>query len=176
MSTIEEFNGTLGIPRSTASRALLEIAANVLDSPVLQKHIKTWVIPGREMELPEAAWDPEFVVPADLCPILLLWPDPRDGQPSTNIRQQATLGVIVRLWVATLDPLDCMDLYGQIEAAVCPDTVANGQALRARLQPITGWSGNLNIGSPGPVRYPSTGGPVMLAEASISTPYNITSY
>jgi hypothetical protein len=176
MSTIEEFNGTLGIPRYVATRAFLEVVANVLDSAVLQAHIRTWVIPGREMDLPEAAWDPDFVVPADLCPLLLLWPEPRDGQPITNTKQQATLNVAIRLWVATLDPLDCMDLYGQVEAALSKDTRVEGRALQARLQAITGWSGTIDLGQPAIVRYPSTGGAVMLAEGSVSTRYNVPSY
>ena len=133
MSTIETYNPNLDIPRYVATRAFLEIAANVLESPVLQSQIKTWVIPGRDMDLPSAAWDPNFVVPAEMCPVLLLWPEPRDGEPITNSKQQATLNVAIRLWVATLDPLDCMDLYGEVEKSLAPDSVANGNALRARL-------------------------------------------
>lgn len=179
--SIESYNGNLNIPRYVATRAFLEIAANLLESPILRQGatppgIKTWVIPGREMDLPAAAWDPNFVVPAELCPVLLLWPEPADGQPITNSRQQATLNVAIRLWVATLDPLDCMDLYGAIESVLLKGTVADGRTLQQRLGSITGWSGSIDLGQPAIVRYPSTGGAVMLAEGSVSTKYNIPSF
>jgi hypothetical protein len=48
--------------------------------------------------------------------------------------------------------------------------------LRHRLGRITGWSGSLDLGQPAVVRYPSTGGVVMLAEGSVSTRYNVPSF
>jgi hypothetical protein len=175
--SIEEFNGTLKIPRYVASRLFLEIAAILLDTEtphgaLLGNRIKTWVIPGREMRLPQAAWSPDFIVPAELCPILLLWPSPRDGQPQTNAKSQATLNVVIRLWVDTLDPLDCLDLYGVIEQGLSPDTVANGAALAHRLQAISHWQG-IEIGQPAAVGYPANTGTVMLAEGSVSTRYRV---
>lgn len=174
----DPINQRLRIPRSTASQAFIEIARNIRANPVLSgsNGIKTWVVPGLEMDLPDAALDPKFVIDARFCPLLLLWPEPADGQPLTNVQQQARLSIRVSLYLDTTDPLDCLDYYGEIEKAVSPETVAEGQTLRARLQPITDWSGQIDIEQPGVSLYPSTQAPVMLAEGSVSTRYRINSY
>lgn len=176
MSTIEDHNANLDIPRYVATRAFLEIAANVLESPVLRAKVRTWVVPGREMGLTATMAGRGFVVTAEMCPILRLWPEPRNMEAQTNTSRQGTLNVAVSLWVATMDPLDCMDLYGQVEAAVSADTVVRGKALRARLQAITRASGEIEPSDPAYGRDPDAEGFVMLAVGSVSTPYRIPSF
>lgn len=181
MSSIETENPNLGIPRHVTTRAFLEIAANLLDaespgSALLRDKITTWVIPGPHMELPDGALGKNFVVTPEMCPILRLWPVPRDLQAQTNATRQGTLNISISLWVATRDPLDCMDLYGLVESAVSADTVARGKTLRARLQAITRASGEIEPVEPAYGRDPDADGFVMLAEGSISTPYRITSF
>jgi hypothetical protein len=129
------------------------------------------------MAYAEAAWDPDFIVPAEVCPILVLWPAAGSGEPITNSKQQVTLNVRITLWVATVDPLDCMDLYGQVESSLSKNTLVEGRNLQARLQEITGWSGTIEIDSPAVAGDPqSNGGPVMMARSSVSTRYNIPSF
>lgn len=172
----DPINPTLRVPRATASKAFLEIARNIRASPILGSRIRTWVIPGLAFDLPALAFDPDFVMPESMCPALMLWPIPRDGQPLTNVEQQATLNVRCSLFVATADPLDAMDLYEPILAAVSPESVADGQTLRSRLQPITGWSGQVDIEQPAVTQFPSTGAPILVCEGTVSTRYRIPSY
>lgn len=172
---IETINSRLGIERSVASRAFLEVAANVLEQPVLRRVVKTWMVPGRRMDLAESAAAADFEPTYAHCPMVWLWPEPRDGQPLTNASQKATLNVSVRVYVASVDPLDALDVYGLIERAVHPETVAEGAALAERLGAITRWQ-TIELSQPGVVTLESSDGLIALAEGAVSLDYRLRGF
>lgn len=172
---VETVNSRLNIERSVPSRAFLEIAANILEQPILRRVIKTYMIPGRRMDLAEAAISPSFAVAQSHCPSLWLWPEPRDGQPLTNASQMATLNISVRLYVASIDPLDALDLYGLIERSVHPETVAEGASLAERLGAITHWQ-TVELQQPAVVTEATAEGPIALAEGAVSLNYRLKGF
>lgn len=169
---VESSNARLGIPRSIASRTFMEVAINVLESPGIRRAVRNYVVPGLRMDLAREAASPDFAVLAEHCPLLRLWPEPRDGQPLTNVSQSMTLNINATIYVASVDPLDALDLYGLIEDAVHPDTVADGAALSHRLSQICHWQG-IRLIQPAAVmeRAADGSGLIAVAEGAVAVDY-----
>lgn len=169
---VESSNARLGIPRSIASRYFMEVALNVLESPGLRRIIRTYIVPGLRMDLAREAASADFAVSIDHCPALRLWPEPRDGQPLTNISQSMALNINATIYVASVDPLDALDIYGLIEDAVHPNTVAAGAALSHRLGQIGHWQG-IRLIQPAAVmeRAADGSGLIAVAEGAVAVDY-----
>jgi hypothetical protein len=152
---VESKDQTLGIDNEVATLGFLELAGLVMNDPVLASLVKTWVVPGRSPNEVVIAYGDNLgslAGAADACPAIELWPEPRDGQPLSNCRQQATLSVRVRILLAGNAPLSAINVWGRVQKAVYPPSTPEGNEVRRRL-------GALGFG----------GEPVLLAQPAITT-------
>lgn len=164
-----------GIQLEVASRLFLELAALVRSDPVLDNEVETWVIPGRSEDevLRQFGDNPDAVKP-EHCPLVELWPEPRDGQPRDNLNQQATLSVRVRIFLRGNNPLDSLNFWGRIQKAVYPDlSGAADRAVRLRLAEAGSDGAPVLIGQPVTATKESGNSLMIAAEGSFSATYKI---